>query len=82
MSAHDQDARSLNASHVLASDSTEVVRPSAETHVYYVALAERLENLLSDMKQAGTSPDDPLLVRLADLLSETRVLLRSKGEAG
>jgi hypothetical protein len=43
---------------------------------YYQTLAERLEALLRDMQAKGTAPDDALLLRLADLLAETRGRLR------
>lgn len=43
---------------------------------YYEMLADRLENLLRDMQARGTPSDDELLLRLADLLSETRRCLR------
>jgi len=44
---------------------------------YYEVLAERLESLLCDMQARGTPSDDALLLRLADLLSETRKYLRN-----
>lgn len=43
---------------------------------YYQMLAERLEVLLRDVQAKGTPPDDALLLRLADLLAETRGRLR------
>lgn len=51
-------------------------RGPAEHAAYYASLAERLESLLRDMQEKGTPADDALLLRLADLLSETRGRLR------
>lgn len=56
----------------------DMAAPSKETPqaAYYQVLADKLENLLRDMQAKGTPPDDALLLRLADLLSEARGRLR------
>jgi hypothetical protein len=71
MSANEKAVRA-NASH------DDMAAPSKETPhaAYYQVLADKLENLLRDMQAKGTPPDDGLLLRLADLLSETRGRLR------
>ncbi|MDO8288062.1 MAG: hypothetical protein Q7T44_02475 [Parvibaculum sp.] len=73
MSAHDQNLR--------AHSRTDATDLASDTHAYYSVLAERLEKILLDMQQSGTSSDDPLMLRLADLLSETRALMRKKKSA-
>lgn len=57
-------------------EDTETPPKDVQHMVYYEVLAERLENLLCDMQARGTPSDDALLLRLADLLSETRRCLR------
>lgn len=57
-------------------DGATTTPKDAEHTAYYEVLAERLENLLRDMQARGTPSDDELLLRLADLLSETRRCLR------
>ncbi|MCE9651208.1 MAG: hypothetical protein K8R18_16435 [Parvibaculum sp.] len=58
-------------------DAVEDAPKRATPHAaYYQVLADRLETLLRDMQATGTPPDDALLLRLADLLAETRGRLR------
>ncbi len=57
-------------------DGNATTPPKGAQRAYYEMLAERLENLLRDMQAQGTPSDDALLLRLADLLSETRRCLR------
>lgn len=73
MSAHETNLR-------LHSDAG-VTSLASDTHAYYSVLAERLEKILLDMQGSGTPSDDPLMLRLADLLSETRGLMRKKKSA-
>lgn len=75
MSAHDHSVRANPAQPVDESDVDDSRRLSSANEAYYNLLAERLETLLLDMKQNGTPASDPLLVRLSDLLVETRELL-------
>lgn len=76
MSAHDQHLRPSGALRESVANAAEQVASPSENHAYYAVLAERLEKLLLDMQKSGTPSDDPLMLRLADLLSETRSLLR------
>lgn len=76
MSAHDQKLYPAGASQQASGDKAEPVASSPENNAYYAVLADRLEKLLFDMQKSGTASDDPLMLRLADLLSETRSLLR------
>jgi hypothetical protein len=76
MGAHDQNVRPLGASEINISDHLGAESTKPDSHAYYAVLAERLEKLLLDMQKSGTASDDPLMLRLADLLSETRGLLR------
>lgn len=75
MSARDQNLRPLD-DHDFAATLQAQSKSSVDSKAYYTVLADRLEKLLLDMQQSGTRSDDPLILRLADLLSETRVLLR------
>jgi hypothetical protein len=59
----------------------DVTNPTSDTYAYYLSLAGRLEKILLDMKISGTPSDDPLMLRLADLLRDTRVLMRNKRPA-
>ena len=74
MSAHDNSVRARRAAG-MADESTQST--SAANEAYYELLVDRLETLLLDMKNTGTRVDDPLYVRLNDLLDETRDLLRN-----
>jgi hypothetical protein len=80
MSAHEQSARTDVAQDDFESVADEPANSSSATETYYAVLAERLEKLIFDMQQHGTAPNDPLILRLADLLSETRGLLQ-KGKS-
>ena len=74
MSAHDKFARARRAAGMV----DESAQPtSAANEAYYELLVDRLETLLLDMKNSGTGAEDPLYVRLNDLLNETRELLRN-----
>tara|TARA_R110000868_G_scaffold36635_14_gene129884 strand:+ start:1767 stop:2009 length:243 start_codon:yes stop_codon:yes gene_type:complete len=75
MSARDQNLRPLD-DHDFASAMNAQSKTNIDSTAYYMVLADRLEKLLLDMQQSGTRSDDPLILRLADLLSETRALLR------
>ncbi len=75
MGTHDHSVRAKNAQPVDESNVDDAQRSPSANEAYYVLLAERLEALLLDMKQNGTPASDPLLVRLSDLLVETRQLL-------
>ncbi|HEY4343776.1 MAG TPA: hypothetical protein VGN05_05480 [Parvibaculum sp.] len=57
-------------------DAESRLQTETQHAAYYQVLADRLENLLRDMQAKGTPADDSLLLRLADLLSETRGRLR------
>ena len=82
MSAHDQSVRINGAQASNESVIDDATRPSLASEAYYVLLAERLEALLWDMEQNGTPTSDPLLVRLSDLLVETRELLGNASSVG
>tara|TARA_R110002124_G_scaffold93959_1_gene237637 strand:- start:136 stop:378 length:243 start_codon:yes stop_codon:yes gene_type:complete len=75
MSARDQNLRPLDERD-FATALKEQSKTVVDSTAYYMVLADRLETLLVDMKQNGTKSDDPLTLRVADLLSETRSLLR------
>ena len=74
MSAHDNPARARRAAGMV-DDSAQST--SAANEAYYELLVGRLETLLRDMKSNGTGDEDPLYVRLNDLLEETQELLRN-----
>ncbi len=80
MSARDQNLRPLD-DHDFASALKEQSKTGIDSTAYYTVLADRLEQLLGDMQQNGTQSDDPLILRVADLLSETRSLLRKNKTA-
>tara|TARA_R110002110_G_scaffold10249_4_gene50173 strand:+ start:1754 stop:1996 length:243 start_codon:yes stop_codon:yes gene_type:complete len=75
MGARDQNLRPMD-DHDFSSALNEQSKTNVDSTAYYTVLADRLEKLLLDMQQNGTRSDDPLILRLADLLSETRTLLR------
>lgn len=79
MSARDQNLRPLD-DHEFALALNEQSKANVDSTAYYTVLAERLEKLLFDMQQNGTPSDNPLILRVADLLSETRALLRKGKE--
>lgn len=81
MSAHEQSTRVNVAQSGFESVSDDPANSSPATEAYYAVLAERLEKLIFDMQQHGTAPNDPLILRLADLLSETRGLLHKRKSA-
>lgn len=53
-------------------DTNEVRRknPDEQQRAYYDMLSSRLEGLLKEIEQAGTSPEDDLVKRLRALYSE------------
>jgi hypothetical protein len=59
-----------------SNEGAETTPKDVQHPAYYEALADRLETLLRDMQARGTPSDDALLLRLADLLSETRRYMR------
>lgn len=75
MSARDQNLRPQDERD-FAFALKEQTKTNVDSIAYYAMLADRLEKLLFDMQQNGTRSDDPLILRVADLLSETRSLLR------
>ncbi len=75
MSAHEQSARVDVAQDGFERVSDDSLHSSSDPQAYYAVLAERLEKLVFDMQQHGTASNDPLLLRLTDLLSETHGLL-------
>lgn len=81
MSAHDQNVRPHDNINTDLGDQSVSVNERPDSHAYYAVLAERLEKLLFDMQQRGVASDDALMLRLADLLSETRGLLRKNKSA-
>lgn len=62
-------------------DAARVRQMVGDTRAYYMLLSDRLEKILSDMDDSGTSPDSALKNHFARLLDETRDLLR-KGQSG
>lgn len=80
MSANEHAARSQDAPNEASSGTPS--RGAVDHNVYYATLAERLEDLLRDMQEKGTPADDALLLRLADLLSETRGHMRKASRQG
>lgn len=73
MSAHGSELR--------PQDEADAENPASDTYTYYLILAARLEKILLDMKSSGTPSDNSLMLRLADLLRETRSLMRKKKSA-
>ena len=53
--------------------------PKEKQRVYYTMLASRLESLLDEIEEAGTSQDDELVVRLRALHAE--VVPKAKGQS-
>lgn len=76
MSAHDQSLRASDTQNNFEVGTDEPSGSSSAAKAYYMALEERLETLIVDMQQHGTASNDPLFLRLVDLLSETRALVR------
>ncbi|MBX3489335.1 MAG: hypothetical protein KF769_05155 [Parvibaculum sp.] len=53
--------------------------PDEQQRAYYDMLSARLEGLLEEIEQAGTSPDDDLVKRLRALYSEvSKPVVREK----
>lgn len=75
MGTHEQSARTNVAQDGFESAPDDQSNSSSANEAYYAVLAERLEKLIFDMQQHGTASNNPLILRLADLLSETRALL-------
>jgi len=74
MSAHDNSARVRRAAGMIDESTQSTL---AANEAYYELLVDRLKTLLLDMKNSGTGTDDPLYLRLNDLLEETQELLRN-----
>jgi hypothetical protein len=81
MGANDHPAHVRNAGGVSPDERLIPGTGKADSQAYYAVLADRLEKLILDMQASGTASDDPLILRLADLLSETRGLLRKSKSA-
>lgn len=52
--------------------------PNEQQRVYYAMLASRLESLLHEIEEAGTSQDDELVVRLRALHEEVAPKAKEK----
>lgn len=76
MSTHEHSTRANDAQDSFESVSEESINSLSATETYYLVLAERLEKLIFDMQQHGTASNDPLILRLSALLSETHGLLQ------
>ncbi|MES1990088.1 MAG: hypothetical protein V4441_03940 [Pseudomonadota bacterium] len=72
---------SAHGSKLCPQNEADATNPASDTQAYYTMLAERLEKILLDVKTSGTPSDDPLMLRLADLLRETRSLMQKKKSA-
>ena len=59
-------------------DAARLQQMAGDSQAYYVLLSERLEKILVDMRQSGTSLDNALMHHFSGLLNETRDLMRKR----
>lgn len=52
--------------------------PNEKQRIYYAMLSERLESLLEEIEEAGTSQDDELVARLRALHAEVAPKAKEK----